>query len=301
MARKKSGRKNRSGRQGPLRIIFFLLLLAGLAATAYLLLVRPRVPPPRPAPPLSGAAKKKPPPSPPAPVQPALPHIPQIPEPATGPRVSIIIDDMGFKDDIGVDLINLDLNLTFAFLPYGPHTAEQLALAHARQRDILVHVPMEPQDSHWVPGEGALLTAMNAGQIRQTLERDIAAIPHAVGVNNHMGSRFTEQRAGMQACLALLRQHNLFFIDSATSAHSVGYALAREMGVKTARRDIFLDNSQEPQQIKRQLAALFSLARKKGAAIGIGHPHQATLDALRQYQADLPDGIRLVGASQLTN
>ena len=299
MARKKPIRKKKGGRRTALWIFLFLLLMGGLAATAYLLFLRPGATPPL-SPPLSAVSKKKPPKSHAEPVQPAAPPVRPPPVPVSGPMVSIIIDDMGFKDKVCVELIGLDLNLSFAFLPFGPHTAAQLALAHARKRDILVHVPMEPQDSQWLPGQGALFTAMNAREIRQTLEQDIAAIPHAVGINNHMGSRFTEQRAGMQACLALLRQHDLFFVDSATSARSTGFALAREMGVKTARRDIFLDNSQEPQKIRMQLDALFDLARKKGSAIGIGHPHQATLDVLRQYQAALPDNIRLVGVSRLT-
>ena len=299
MARKKPVRKKKGGKRAALWIFLFLLLLGGVAATAYLLFLRPGTAP-RLSPPLSAVSKKKPPRSHAEPVPPAAPSVRKTPPPASGPMVSIIIDDMGFKDKVCVELIGLDLNLSFAFLPFGPHTADQLALAHAKKRDILVHVPMEPQDSQWVPGQGALFTAMNAREIRQTLEQDIAAIPHAVGVNNHMGSRFTEQRAAMQACLALLRQHDLFFVDSATSARSAGFALAREMGVKTARRDVFLDNSQEPQKIKMQLDALFDLARKKGSAIGIGHPHQATLDVLRQYQAALPDSIRLVGVSQLT-
>jgi polysaccharide deacetylase 2 family uncharacterized protein YibQ len=299
MARKNPIRKKKGGKRAALWIFLFLLLLGGVAATAYLLFLRPGTAP-RLSPPLSAVSKKKPPRSHAEPVPPAAPSVRKTPPPASGPMVSIIIDDMGFKDKVCVELIGLDLNLSFAFLPFGPHTAAQLALAHAGKRDILVHVPMEPQDSKWVPGQGALYTAMNAREIRQALEQDIAAIPHAVGINNHMGSRFTEQRAGMQACLALLRQHDLFFVDSATSARSVGFALAREMDVKTARRDIFLDNSLEPGKIRLQLDALFDLARKKGTAIGIGHPHQATLDVLRQYQAALPDNIRLVGVSRLT-
>jgi polysaccharide deacetylase 2 family uncharacterized protein YibQ len=158
---------------------------------------------------------------------------------------------------------------------------------------------MQPQDSKWIPGPGTLLTSMSSGEIQSTLARDIAAVPHAIGVNNHMGSSFTENRAAMQACLALLKEHNLFFLDSLTSARSLGFSMAKAMGLRTAQRDIFIDNSQDPQQVMKQLDALINLARKRGSAIGIGHPHQATLDALRKYQTKLQEQMQLVGVSRL--
>jgi hypothetical protein len=213
--------------------------------------------------------------------------------------VSIVIDDMGYKDKVGTDLIGLDLNLSFAFLPSGPNTKSQIEQARRLKKDILLHLPMEPRDSKWSPGPEALLTSMSNKDIQTTIARAIAAVPHAVGVNNHMGSRFTENRTSMLACLAVLKQSHLFFLDSLTSADSVGYDMARQMAMTAARRDIFIDNSQNPEEIKIQLGNLIKLAEKRGSAIGIGHPHQATLDALTQYQDELRQKIHLVGVSRL--
>ena len=305
MARKKPARKKKGNNKGKkslwLWFILLSLLLGSIAATVYLVFLRPGTIKPI-SPPLTSVPKKRPaavpgkaiapPPVTTAPTQ-ITPKAPQL------PIVSIIIDDMGFQDKICADLIALDLNLSFAFLPFGPNTAKQLAEARQHKRDILLHLPMEPQESKWTPGPGALLTSMNSRQIQATLAGDLAAVPHAIGVNNHMGSRFSENRAAMRACLALLKEHNLFFLDSLTSPGSVAFVMAKEMGLRTARRDIFIDNRQDPQQVMKQLDALISLARKKGSAIGIGHPHQATLDALRTYQTKLQDQIQLVGVSRL--
>jgi len=302
MARKKPARKKKGKKSLLLWFFLLLLLLVSIAATVYLVFLRPGTIKPL-SPPLTSIPKKRPATVPektvvppplvtPSPTKKA-PKAPQL------PIVSIIIDDMGFQDKICADLIALDLNLSFAFLPFGPHTATQLAEARRHKRDILLHLPMEPQDNKRTPGPGALLTSMSSREIQATLVRDIAAVPHAIGVNNHMGSRFTENRAAMQACLAGLKENNLFFLDSLTSARSVGFSMAKEMGLRTARRDIFIDNSQNPREVIKQLDALISIARKRGSAIGIGHPHQATLDALRKYQAKLQDDIQLVGVSRL--
>ncbi|MBU4262100.1 MAG: divergent polysaccharide deacetylase family protein [Proteobacteria bacterium] len=303
MARKKAARKKKKGKKSLLLWFFLLLLLlCSIAATVYLVFLRPGTIKPL-SPPIASVPKKKPAPIPakPAVPPPLITSLPSQKSPATAqlPLISIIIDDMGFQDKICADLIALDLNLSFAFLPFGPHTAAQLAEARRKDRDILLHLPMEPQDSKWTPGPGALLTAMDSWKIQSTLARDIAAVPHAIGVNNHMGSSFTENRIAMQACLALLKNNNLFFLDSLTSANSVGFSMAREMGMRSAQRDIFIDNSQDAQQIMKQLDALISLARKRGSAIGIGHPHPATLAALRKYQSKLQGEIQLVGVSRL--
>ncbi|MBU0966062.1 MAG: divergent polysaccharide deacetylase family protein [Proteobacteria bacterium] len=302
MARKKAARKKKGQKRLLLWFSLVLLLLCTIAATAYLVFLRPGTLKPL-SPPIASAPKKKPAPLPAKPASPpplvAPLAVKKTPEPAQLPMISIIIDDMGFQDKICADLIALDLNLSFAFLPFGPHTATQLTEARRKNRDILLHLPMQAQDSKWTPGPGALLTSMSSREIQATLARDIAAVPHAMGVNNHMGSSFTENRAAMQSFLAGLKEHNLFFLDSLTSARSVGFPMAKEMGLRTAQRDIFLDNSQDPQQVVKQLDALISLARKRGSAIGIGHPHQATLDALKRYQKQLQDRIQLVGISRL--
>ncbi|MBI5558488.1 MAG: divergent polysaccharide deacetylase family protein [Deltaproteobacteria bacterium] len=300
MAGKKPARKKKGGKTRYFRWFLCGLLLLSLAAAVFLGFLRPAT-----VKTLSSrlaALTDKPatlfeePMLPPAPSPPPLKSPPL---PVKEARLSIVIDDMGYKDKVCTDLIALDLNLSFAFLPSGPNTKGQIDQAHRLKRDILLHLPMEPRDSKWSPGPGALSTSMSDRDIQTTVAMAIAAVPHAVGVNNHMGSRFTENRDSMLVCLTFLKQRHLFFLDSVTSADSVGYGMARQMALATARRDIFIDNSQTPEDIKTQLGNLIELAEKRGSAIGIGHPHQATLDALRQYQTELREKARLVGVSRL--
>jgi polysaccharide deacetylase 2 family uncharacterized protein YibQ len=150
------------------------------------------------------------------------------------------------------------------------------------------------------PGEGTLLVAMSDGALVETLRQNLNAFPFIVGVNNHMGSRFSEDEDKMRVVLGEIKQRGLFFLDSRTSAESKGYGLAIQMGIPAAERDVFLDNIQSPQAIRSELRRLVQLARLKGRAVGIAHPHEATLEvfgrALRQLGQE---GIDLVPVSQV--
>jgi len=217
------------------------------------------------------------------------------------PRLAIIIDDMGNNQQLGDSFIDLDLNLTFSFLPYSPATAIQSRKAAALGRDILLHLPMEPKDNNWNPGPGALSLSMSGRELIMTMVADLAENPVVIGVNNHMGSRFTEDRQAMKTLLEFLQENNLLFVDSLTSSDSIGYELARSIGIKTARRDIFLDNEQDRNSIIDQLEKLIALAEKNGIAVGIGHPHPATLEALRDFKEELLNRVQLVGIRELVN
>ncbi|HYA02913.1 MAG TPA: divergent polysaccharide deacetylase family protein, partial [Syntrophobacteria bacterium] len=134
----------------------------------------------------------------------------------------------------------------------------------------------------------------------EKLRETLAAFPTVVGVNNHMGSRFSEDEDKMRVVLGEIKQRGLFFVDSRTSAVSRGYSLAVQMGIPTAERDVFLDNIQSPQAIGSELRRLAQLARLKGKAIGIAHPHEVTLEVLRQALPQLrQEGIELVPVSQV--
>lgn len=215
------------------------------------------------------------------------------------PKVAIIIDDMGYHQKIGNRLLALDMNLTFSFLPKAPFTLEQEEQAWLQGRDILVHMPMEARDSAWDPGPGALYLKFSPQEIRATVADNLAAVPHAIGSNNHMGSRFTENRAAMHEVLSVLKQRGLFFIDSYTSAQSTGLDEAGKMAIPTARRHVFLDNVQEQDKICRQLEQLVALAGKNGWAIGIGHPNQATLRALTRCRKQLLENVDIVSVHTL--
>ena len=216
-------------------------------------------------------------------------------------RVAIIIDDIGYKKSIAEQLFDLDMNITFSFLPFGPYTAILLQKARDRDCDILLHLPMEPKNLKYDPGPGALYLKMSKSQIGDTFKKDLAAVSMAIGLNNHMGSRFSEDRKAMGYLMELIKERDLFFVDSLTSAGSVGYELAGKNGVKTGKRSVFLDNEQDKEKIKKQLDVLIRLARKNGSAIGIGHPYPATVAALSEYRDTLRENVTLVPVHSLVH
>jgi polysaccharide deacetylase 2 family uncharacterized protein YibQ len=160
---------------------------------------------------------------------------------------------------------------------------------------------MEPYGyPHIDPGGGALLSHMPAAELTAHIERALQALPTAVGVNNHMGSRLTENREAMRVVMHHLKQHNLFFLDSRTSQYSLAYSTAREMGIRTAQRHIFLDHDVHRDKIAQRFDDLMELANSQGWAIGIGHPYPETLQALQQRLPILQrSGIELVPVSRL--
>jgi polysaccharide deacetylase 2 family uncharacterized protein YibQ len=137
--------------------------------------------------------------------------------------------------------------------------------------------------------------------MKSIFQDDLQTVPKAIGVNNHMGSRFTASPQAMRNLMAMIRPRGLFFLDSVTAADSVAYDLAHEMGVKTERRTVFLDNDQNPDKIMAQLALLVRLAGEHGQAVGIGHPYPGTVEALRRYQNDLRTRTEMVGVSRLVH
>lgn len=235
----------------------------------------------------------------------ALPEVTKTPPPAPAiptagkPRLALLIDDMGNRHQPGRQLIEMDLLLSFAFLPFTPHAHALMELAHSRQREILLHLPMEATSDKWDPGPGALTTAMSERAIKAQVRKDLEDIPYAVGVNNHMGSKFTSNKAAMRAALAPLQTRELFFLDSITIASSVAHDEAKTLKIKSGRRDIFIDNDQDEAKIKAQLVQLVAIARKHGAAIGIGHPHPATIATLAKEAAWLREQVELVPVSSL--
>lgn len=224
-----------------------------------------------------------------------------VPSPAVDnrPRIAIIIDDMGYHRKIGDNLLALDLNLSFSFLPHAPFADQQEEKAYQMGRDVMIHLPMEASDATWDPGPGALYLSAAPDELIITLKKNLAAVPHAIGANNHMGSRFTQNRQAMHRVLGELKNQGLFFVDSFTTARSTGMDEAQKMGIKTGRRHIFLDNVQNPQKICVQLDKLITLAEKQNQAIGIGHPYQATLDALRNCGEQLLKTVQVVPVHEL--
>ena len=216
-------------------------------------------------------------------------------------RVAIVIDDMGWDLPMAQALLALDAPLSFAIMPQSPYQSATAEAVQRHGRDILLHLPMEPHGYPKVnPGPHALLSDMSSLELTAQLQVALQALPMAVGVNNHMGSRLTENSQIMRVVMRELQQRDLFFLDSRTSSHSQAYQVAREMGVRTGQRQVFLDHDVQPEQISHRLHQLINLARKHGRAIGIGHPYTETLHALQQLLPELhAAGIEIVPVSHL--
>ena len=230
----------------------------------------------------------------------ALPTAQPSPEPLAPFRAAIVIDDLGANLLAAQRLLAFKQDLTFSILPHQKHSADVAQLIHTEQREILLHLPMEPLGYPVVsPGRGALLASMTAERIQQTIDGDLASVPFAVGANNHTGSRLTAQAGQMQAVLRHLQQRQLFFIDSRTTDETVAYAVARKIGVKSAQRKVFLDVKPGVDFARRQLAQLASLAEQGQPAIAIGHPKEDTLRALEEMLPEFERrGIRIVRVSE---
>jgi polysaccharide deacetylase 2 family uncharacterized protein YibQ len=216
------------------------------------------------------------------------------------PRIALIIDDLGYDLEMAISFLQLDLPLTFSVLPIAPHTEAIVQKAKRRGRELMLHLPMEPKNYPSLdPGPGALLTEMDETDIRRILEAHLSRIEGSQGVNHHMGSRFTERNEKMGIVLRELKKRNLFYIDSRTTKETVALEMAKEMGLPSGRRHVFLDNELSPKRIRFQVERLLGMARRSGTAIGIAHPHKETLQALKEYQHRLENGVKVVPASEL--
>jgi uncharacterized protein len=221
---------------------------------------------------------------------------------ANEPRLAIILDDLG-NDRADADAIfALPYSLTLSILPHHAHSAEIAEEARRRGYQVLLHLPMQALGSETAESQ-ELYPGMSSAEVSRVLGEMLADVPHAAGVNNHQGSRATADAALMAKLMPILRERNLFFIDSRTTAATVAFDTAQRDGVRCAFRNApFLDDVQEVGAIRSQLEHAIHSALEKGQAIAIGHPHPETLRALREL---LPTaearGVHLVHASELVH
>lgn len=207
------------------------------------------------------------------------------------PKVALIIDDIGYQYTIGKRLMEMPFEFTFSFLPFATYTEQLEEIAHNMGKTVFLHLPLEPQSDEFDPGPGALMVSDPPEIQLEKLERCLQEVPHAVGVNNHMGSLYTEDRLSMETVMEELSRQSLYFIDSYTTSNSVALESARYFGIKSARRNIFLDNEPSEDYICGQLEKLVEIAKQRGEGIGIAHPHIETLGALQtcapQYESEV--------------
>ena len=227
------------------------------------------------------------------------------PAETSSPRIAIVIDDFGHSgSETIMDLLNLDFPITISVLPHCPYTTDIAHAAHRAGKEVIVHIQMEPRGYPEIdPGEGALMRSHTKEQLVRRIDAAIDDVPHAVGANNHMGSAFTSQHIPMRVLMRKLSDKGLYFLDSMTTPESVGVSEARRAGVPATRNRMFIDSPVDESgriDVASQLDQLVALARKRGEAVGLGHPHPETLRVLRKALPELEsEGIDLVFISEL--
>ncbi|HOK80703.1 MAG TPA: divergent polysaccharide deacetylase family protein [bacterium] len=199
-------------------------------------------------------------------------------------QIALILDDVGWNPDITNHLKKIQIPITLAILPDSPF-GYQIAKQMANKPDVelLLHIPLEPENlnSETKIATGFLTTSMENEELKEKMDGYLKKFePYIVGINHHMGSKFTADQEKMAVILEEIKEKKLVYVDSLTSKNSVGYTLARQMGIKTGKRDVFIDNSNEPDQISRSLEKALLLAKENGTAIVIGHARITTLKFL---------------------
>ena len=211
------------------------------------------------------------------------------------PRTAIVIDDMGFDRTNSARALRLPPEVTLAYLPFAPEAAAQIRRARLKGHPVMLHLPMEAPDHGGKPGVNVLSVASSPEKLWRQLTDILGRFGGYTGVNNHMGSKFTRNRAKMDIVISELRKRGLFFQDSLTSDGSMGAAAAAAAGIPYAVRDVFLDHEVDPEKIRAQIAETERIARATGQAIAIGHPRTATMKAIAPWVAGLKErGFELV-------
>lgn len=218
------------------------------------------------------------------------------------PKIAIIIDDIGYDKNIAQKFLDLDAVLTFSILPHSTHDKRIAKIAHSKEFDVMLHLPMEPNEYPLInPGPGVLLTSMSPDQLINQLNEDLDAVPFIKGVNNHMGSKMTKIAPQLYQILSILKKRRLYFIDSRTTVDTLCRPSAQLLQVPFAQKDVFIDHIPKPDFIREQIHRLIKIAGSHGEAIGIAHPHTATYEVLREMLPELKEKTILVRASDIVH
>jgi uncharacterized protein len=216
------------------------------------------------------------------------------------PRVAIVIDDLGLDRPRTERVIALAPAVTLSFLAYSGDLPRLTEAARHAGHEMIVHVPMEPVNAKIDMGPNGLSTNQPKEEVLRRLNWDLGRFDGYVGINNHMGSRFTGDAQAMGWVMDELKARGLMFLDSRTIAGSIGAKAAAAEGVPFAERDVFLDDEQTATAVDQQLREVEAIAKKKGTVIAIGHPHDVTIAALTRWIASLPQkGIVLVPLTEV--
>lgn len=218
------------------------------------------------------------------------------------PKIAIIIDDMGVNKKMSEAIMSIKGPLTLSFLPYASGIREMSQIARKRGHEIMMHIPMEPLNSNENLGTGALFTSMSKQEIISTLESNFGKLNGFVGINNHMGSKFTQDAKSMRVVVSKLKESGYLFVDSKTIGNSVAKDIAANGGIAYASRDLFIDHYDDYKSANESMAQLVEKAKEKGSAIAIGHPKINTIRALYEWIPKLESmGVALVPVSAIVN
>jgi len=203
-------------------------------------------------------------------------------------KIAIIIDDFGYTMNETVKaLMKLDIPLTYAVIPGVKFSKDIAARLQQNGKTIMLHLPMQALERQVEKDGYSLMLEMKPAELRERVRKAVAAVPQAIGVNNHMGSAATVNDSLLLPVLDEIKKAGLFFIDSRTNSHTHAFKLAQKMGLPTGLNDIFLDNEESPERVQQKMWQLADLAAAEGAAIAIGHPHEATLRAIKEIGPQL--------------
>lgn len=203
------------------------------------------------------------------------------PEPAL-PRLALIIDDLGYAEpELVTRLCAQPIAFTVAVLPYQEHTRESAEIAHRAGKEIILHLPMQGREDK-NPGPDALVDGLTEQELRERTRKALGEVPFIAGANNHMGSKLTADRPRMRIVLGEFKGRKLFFVDSRTTKETVAYDVAKELGLSSASRKVFLDDDKSFAEIEKQWNRAVALARRDGEAIAIGHIYPETVEALEK-------------------
>jgi polysaccharide deacetylase 2 family uncharacterized protein YibQ len=221
---------------------------------------------------------------------------------AEGARLAIILDDLGSDRGAAQAIFAMPYPLTLSVLPNHAHSVDIAQEASRRGFQVMLHLPMKSMGNERAEAQ-ELRPGMSAGDVDALVDNLLRAVPDVAGVNNHQGSQSTADAALMDELMPVLREHKLFYVDSRTTAATVAYDTAQRFGVPSGFRNVpFLDDVAEVSAVRKQLQLALRDARKKGDAIAIGHPHPATLQALRDVLPEAKaQGVRLVFASEVVH
>ena len=216
------------------------------------------------------------------------------------PSISIIIDDLGYKQKEDILALSLPGPIAYAILPHAPYTKKIATIASQNGKEILLHQPMQALENNKLLGPGALTLNMTQKEFVKTLETNISVISNIIGINNHMGSLLTRHPGHMQWLMNVLKKNEYIYVDSLTSTNSVAGEIAKKNKIPFLKRDIFLDNNTDLEYITKKFFELIALAKKEGTALAIAHPHSNTIKTLSEFLQDIDAyGVKLIGIKSL--